>query len=587
MKLPILAGLAAAVFSWPALRSADDSAAQARKDLPRAVETKNQASIKSSLLDLIKAGGKENLDSILKILPKVPMSDDLIYWDLIQGAASFVDQEAMEHLGEAIVRSKGAGLARDLIYGLARNRTPNAVFALSAVLLKGPHDLQLMAAEKIATIPTPEAVDALLAALKQLDPKSTSDLGEAVVDGLTAITGQPYGTNIINWEGWWKQNREKAVLGRGAEKGDRGTGTVVDRLDKRREKQFQGLEKAPKKSVVVLICEQDRCNKDHDLEDRLTSMKVPHEVVKRPDFEKLSLKGVGAIIIPCTNFIKQCICPDCVPSGKQTNRLRQCSNCNKHIDYSAKLSDAAIKKLQNFVSAGGNLFLEDWTVREVLERAYPKYVTTGAVLKEDTVDVVPARGRASQALLKGVFRPESPPEPEGGGSEKGDDDTPGRGGTVARKPEEPKDQPPELVKAKHNWKIDEESWAIKVQDPSKVLVLLTSGKLQKVTENEGVVALCFRPGAEVGDASGPSRKGPGLIMHVLSHFGKQESSDDEYTLQNLLLNFLLASNVAKDPGEVAAKARKDKAAKGKKDEKAEKSDKPEDEGEDKEGSGGE
>ena len=31
----------------------------------------------------------------------------------------------------------------------------------------------------------------------------------------------------------------------------------------------------------------------------------------------------------------------------------------------------------------------------------------------------------------------------------------------------------------------------------------------------------------------------GRVLYVLSHFGKQESNEDEYALQNLLINFLV------------------------------------------------
>ena len=34
----------------------------------------------------------------------------------------------------------------------------------------------------------------------------------------------------------------------------------------------------------------------------------------------------------------------------------------------------------------------------------------------------------------------------------------------------------------------------------------------------------------------------GRVLYVLSHFGKQKSEDDEYTLQNLLLNFLIEAS---------------------------------------------
>ncbi len=443
MKGPILIGLAALFLSRPALRSQEGApdALEARKALVKAIESRSNDQVKSCLKTLIKAGGKENIDGILKLLPKIPPSEDAIYWDLIQGAASFADREALEFLGETIIRARAGGLSRDLIYGLAKNRSSNAVFALSGVLLKGSPDLQTMAAEKIATIPSPEAVDALIAALKQLEGKPDSDLRETIVEGLEAITGQSFQGNLVNWEGWWKANREKAVLGRGKERAEGSTGTAVDRLDKRREKQFLGLERAPKKAVIVLSAEFPKnervpdLNNDH-IQEVLQRMGIPHLVVNRPDFDKYDLRGVGAIIINCAQFHEFCICPDCQPGGTRHNRLMQCTNCNKHIKFSAKLSDAAIKKLQNFVRSGGSLFCEDWVVKEVLERAFPKYVSTGMVLKKDTVDVVPARGRASHPLLKGVFRPEKAPEPEGGGDD-GDGDEPKKGGTVDAPPPPP------------------------------------------------------------------------------------------------------------------------------------------------------
>jgi hypothetical protein len=34
----------------------------------------------------------------------------------------------------------------------------------------------------------------------------------------------------------------------------------------------------------------------------------------------------------------------------------------------------------------------------------------------------------------------------------------------------------------------------------------------------------------------------GRVLYVLSHFGKQVSAQDEYSLQNLLINFLIEAN---------------------------------------------
>ncbi len=47
-----------------------------------------------------------------------------------------------------------------------------------------------------------------------------------------------------------------------------------------------------------------------------------------------------------------------------------------------------------------------------------------------------------------------------------------------------------------------------------------------------------------------------MVLQVLSHFGRQESTQDEYSLQNLLLNFLIAANVARNEGELAKKPAK-------------------------------
>ena len=568
----------------PALLAADekggDGSAEARKLLIHAVEMSLGKELRESLQTLVTAGGRENIDLIIRLAAKVPPSGDGLYWDLVQGACSFKDKAALEFLGDVIVRLRSSGISRDLVFGLARNRSTATVFALSPLLRKGPPDLQLMAAEKIGAIPCPEAVDVLIETLKREETKA-SDLRDAVLGGLEDITGMTFGTMSLNWEGWWKQNREKAVLGPQARKENadkRVTGTAIDHLDKKREQAFVGLERIPKKSVVVLSAEfpQHDCNNGH-IENALESMGVPHQIVKRPDFEKFDLKGVGAIFINCSQFHEFCICPNCKPAAKAGNRLYQCSGCSKHITFSGKLSSGSIAKLKNFVMAGGSLFCEDWTVKEVVERAFPEYVAAGKVLKKDEVDVVPARGRVTHPLLKGIFRPEKPPEPIRG-IDDDDDDHDGAKKEDKKGAEKPSDGPtkvapkegdplppndPELVKLRHQWVIDDESWALKILDANKVVVLLTSGKLQKDTEGQGVVALCFRPGGDAEAASIGKRGGPGLVLQVLSHFGKQESSDDEFTLQNLLLNFLLASNVARNLEEAARSNIGKKGAAGK------------------------
>jgi len=605
----------------------DGVAEAARKKLPRAIQTRSDDAVKECLETLINAGGKENIQFLLRILPKIPPTEDALYWTLIRGACSFRDRPAMEHLGSAILKARSSGISRDLIFGLAKNRASSAVYALAPVLEKGDPDLQLMAAEKLGTILHPLSVDVLIEAMNRVAGEP-SDLRDMILDSLRATTGQDFKYSAVNWEGWWKKNRDRPLEGRKSSKSLRITGTVVDGLKGKRAEKFLGLEKISKKAVIVLSAEYPERDVNNDHLDRvLDAMGVPYTVVPRKDFEKYSLRGVGAILINCAQFHEFCICPTCKPSGGTKNRLRTCSGCNKHIKFSAKLSATCIKKLQAFVKVGGYLFCEDWIVKEVVERAFPRFVTAGETLREGVVDVVPARGRAGHHLLQGIFRPEGvekkddwglsedekgllggdegdfevgedelegADEGNGGGGSKGDvekkkkekegnngkargekkgkDDEielqgldedpdglkkkPGEGGGTVAVPGEGEDTggKAELVDVQHKWVIDDESWAFKVEDESKVITLLRSGKLQKDANGQGTVACCFWP---YGRSAGQSRRrSPGMVMLVLSHFGHQESEADEYTLQNLLLNFLLDANVAQTAGELPVRKKR-------------------------------
>ena len=167
---------------------------------------------------------------------------------------------------------------------------------------------------------------------------------------------------------------------------------------------------------------------------------------------------------------------------------------------------------------------------------WPKVVSTGKVLRTKngtSVDVVPARGRVSHPYLKGIFR------------QPGDDD--GIGGNKKR---DGGDDASGLVQIKHRWSVDDESWVFKIEDRAKSVILMSSGKLQKRAEGDGVVAFAFRPGSKPSPIGRRSRirgkKTPaGVVLQVLSHFGKQDSQRDEHLLQNLLLNFLIDANVAR------------------------------------------
>jgi hypothetical protein len=99
--------------------------------------------------------------------------------------------------------------------------------------------------------------------------------------------------------------------------------------------------------------------------------------------------------------------------------------------------------------------------------------------------------------------------------------------------------------------------------PRRVVTLLTSPELQKTAGGDDAVAITF--GVEPTPTGGGSKKSAavatgaelsqdrktmkgGRVVYVLSHFGKQESTSDEHSLQNLLINFLVEANERRGTG---------------------------------------
>ena len=563
----------------------DGGAKEALRDLKRAVAARDADGAQKAAVRVAGAGGASSLKTLLDLLGKIPPTDDGLYWSLIGGVASFQDRPALEALGKFIKENGSKSVSRDLVYGLGDNPSPTAVVALRPVAVDGPVDLRILAVTKLSRIIGPEAVDALIAVLKAEEkshPDKPTALANMAADGLRAMTGQEFGTLSVNWEGWWQKNRDKPLRQGGRENPVSRTGTVVDfvKEDHVRKSAFFGVEKAPPESVVVLTAVFNKKVKRDLNNDRMEhiveNMKVPHVVVNREDFEGYDLSKAGVVLVNCAQFHEFCICPTCKPGGNKNDRLYRCTGCNKHELFSAKLKDPEVKKLTDFVMAGGFLFCEDWIVKEVLERAFPEFVAAGPKLKDDMVDVIPARGMGTHPYLRGIYSPKpvyaailasgasDAADASDDGQEAGTDDEtgekeapkgPAKGSEGGSGKTVVVDAPrveigPEGVKVKHHWKIDDESFVFKVLDRKRVVPLLSSGALQKQTEGNGVVALAFRPGSGPKSALAPGQTGatrgtPGVVVLVLSHFGKQDSREDEYTIQNLLLNVLLDANSAR------------------------------------------
>lgn len=577
----------------------DDGSREVRKLLIRAINQRDVPAARESLGALIRLGGKTNLATLVKLLPRIPAEDDVMYWTLVEGSCSFTDQEAMNYLGDTIIRYQRHALARDLLYGLSKNRSPHTLHALLPILEKGHRDLQIMAVQKLARLYLPETVDALIQALVRVENEvkevQDDDLAREIAFALHDITGKNFGPFSPNWVGWWKSNRDHELGPRSDDDDEgHGGGTVVESLTRQRKEEFYELRRASKKGVIVLSARytkktQRDLNNDN-IEHVLSQMGVPHTVVPREDFDAFDLSDTGAIVINCAQFHEFCICPHCKPGGDKKNRLYRCTGCNKHIKFSASLSRQGIAKIVKFVKGGGYVFAEDWVVKEIVEKAFPRYVKAGKVLRKNVVpdvDVVPGRGMATHPYLKGIFEASGIDFEEI--EREVEDEEEGRTSVKKRKGKEREGvADAELLQIKHRWTIDDESWAFDLLDPKKVLILLSSGELQDRADGQGVVAFAFSPGGKVseigktrrprrssvvvrgpdedtrgrpegrtGVSKGGEKRGragaaggraggkprPGVVLQVLSHFGKQESVQDEHLLQNLLLNFLIDANV--------------------------------------------
>jgi hypothetical protein len=552
-RVLVALALLALVAGAPLLALAADEVKGAEEELKRAVNAADEPGVHKAIAKLREIGGRDAAKSMIGLAQKIPPGNETAYWALVNGAAGLNDDAGLDEVADVIMKQKSDPISRDLMFALCNNRTARvATVVYAAILEKGTDELKLMAADNLCGIERVEAVDVIIAVYKK-EEKKKGELPKRLLAGLKWLTGADCG-DAEAWDTWWKQTgRAKGLQGR--ERRETNTGTVVDEAGPGWE-EVVGLEKLSPDKILVLEADCPKsakrpgndaraCNYD-DMGKLLEQMKIPHKVVKKSDFEagKVALEKAMVLLLTCTQNNDHCVCPTCIPGGSsQGNRMVQCTGCDKHDTANHKLSGAAVKKIKEWVERGGYLFSEDWGLKDALEGAWPSITKQGKMMKEKTVSVSPARGKTSHPLLRGVFidpAAKVAPAPEG---EAGD-------GTVERNP-----GIPEGVKVQRRWKIDDDSPFIDVADRNAVTVLMESDQLAK--EGSSAIAITFLPAMAGAQDTGLSGAGKseklrgGRVLHVLSHFGKQESKEDEFALQKMLLNFITEAN-RRQPGRKGA-----------------------------------
>lgn len=515
-----------------------------KSSLIRAIARQRDETAVEAVKGLIRAG-EPGADALLSVLRRLPRRAERYYWIILDGISAFRSPRAYSVIGDAVLRYRRTPLGQDLLLALqnARSRFVNRV--VRRVLEAGTAEMKIAALDIASRIPVRRTVDILIDALEREVARPRGDLRYRIIHVLEALTGENFGTSIVNWRGWWGKNRSKGL--RRIRSEARSTRTVVDHLDPIREKAFAGLEKRPKGFVLVITASPKEIAFDR-IEGILDRMEIPHKTITKEAFgePRFSLAGVRVIAINCMMWREFCRNPLHHPDNTRVApRLRRCVGPGPHDMRGYAFSAEAVAKLKAFVERGGYLFTEDMVLEELLAKAWGKLVGVGDFLKGRTVEVRCAQGAGGHPYLRGVFTrtdrmdrdpfadERTPGEYDIPESEEDDerDDRRGAGRTsVVERPETQPEAALEIEPIRHRWRIDEDSPAIRIQDPRKVRVLLSGDAIGGAGSR--AVALTFRPGG----------RSSGAVLHVLSHFGKQPSLSGEFALQNLLLNFILEAH---------------------------------------------
>ncbi len=497
---------------------------KALKAAKQAVIDGDAGKLEKELAILVAEDGRTAARGLLGMIEKIPTDGrERLYWQVVGAVAVLKDHQALGVVGDWLVDNAKKPYSRDVLFSMQSNRSEGVIEVYARLLKKAKVDeIRLMAVDRLGELGRPDAIDLLLEVYEKED-RSGSALERRIKMTLTGLFGEDMG-DFVNFKGYWDRNRDKGLGGGGGDTTT--TGTVKDELDKAR---AGGLATVTRDGGGVLVLSGKHENFDH-IEKMLERLGVPHDVKQKEEFAKdmdKMLEGVSAVILNC-NFIGQlCTCPTCKPGEDPNSRLPVCTGCDKHELSTDALPDDAVARLKKFVADGGSVFTEDWGLTELTSKAWPDYLKKGQDLGDQQVDYAPVPGQTGNALLRGVF---ARPGGEGGATTT-------------------------FSAVDNRWKVDNLSPAIEVVAKGKVTVLLESQDLKKSASGHNAVAVTFSPdpsddGSE-GDGkrvrTGRRKKGEpeeraGIVLHVLSHFGKQGSQEDEFTLQNLLVNFLLEAN---------------------------------------------
>jgi hypothetical protein len=264
------------------------------------------------------------MKALLKLAASGPVGESYFWMEayalMLKGCVSMTNSAAMKEASDFVIDNKAKPIARDLLAMLCNQGRPEIVPPMLAVLEKGADDMKIMAAEHLITIGDKRAIEPLIAALKS--GSSSAELKKRCGQALAHITGQNFGDNASNWEGWWANNKEKEF--KGPSVSDSGGGGTVA-LDRGRGSEWDDL-KREAKVLVLGAGDKCKCGKNHDLDqiDKVcASLGLTAVFVNKVDFSKDEFKvdEYIAILANCTHIREHCACPQCKPGNYSGDRL--------------------------------------------------------------------------------------------------------------------------------------------------------------------------------------------------------------------------------------------------------------------------
>jgi hypothetical protein len=513
-------------------------------DLQSAIQKGEREPIKRAVDQLVLQNDTKACDALLAAANSAP--DSGIYWILLEGLSRFTNTEVISKLTTYIITNKSKEIGRDLLGAMKNNRSPSILPLLKEVIEKGTYEIKIECIHQLSAITTRESLEVLIGFLKTLDEKNDKELVKETILSLKRVTGADKGNYPASWLQWWEENKNKQI-------GDiikpkTAAGDSIDNVSQYRD--MTGVEDLTKDKVIVVrndLCDEKAAkggfdgNYDH-IQDILTRLGIEHTVVGKSELEKDSFDWdhTWIMLFNCTMYKEHCCNPNHKPGKTKTSeRLVNCEGPGDHKSHKPEVSDKTIKKITKFVETGGYLFTEDMNINEIIVRAFKGIITSTKFLPEKNVPILPAPGAALHPYLKYVF--EAAPSSSSDAPDSSEIDKSGE--TKSVKPGE--------FRIDAEWKIDDDSPDIKVLKKD-VTILIMSPKLANKSNADGAVAVTFGvSGSNIvatGNEKGPSYKGGGRVLHVMSHFGHQKSKVDEFALQNLILNFIMELNQRRPKG---------------------------------------